>query len=413
MTVHPLDMNRQGSAISRRAKPSLDDLDPNRLGRRTVIFTPAGHVIDQLVQIGQKKLRGLASRDVVSKVASHNPHSLWALARRDAFSLDAPKPEGFIAFLMLRKEGLRQLAAGTLDRRNPDLSLLAPQGERPAGIYCWAVCAPPSLIGAVPAVREALSTPTYNGVSLYCWVSTPEGKRFVESLGFRPGAPLAGSFASQLHFYPRGEDRLSARPTYDSYRGTATPGKVSVTIARSFEDIAKIVSIRSAVYMAEQDCPFEEEFDGNDFSSTHLIGYIGDEPAGCLRIRYFSNFVKMERLAVRHEFRTSKLSFKIVRAAIDLCRRKGYRRVYGHVRKDLVRFWEVFGFRLIPDRPEFNFSGIAFLEMAGDLQPDHSAITFGTDPFVMIRPEGRWDEVGILERSASRGASSMPAERVS
>ena len=35
-----------------------------------------------------------------------------------------------------------------------------------------------------------------------------------------------------------------------------------MTVARSFDDLMRVVSIRSAVYMAEQDCPYEEEFDG-------------------------------------------------------------------------------------------------------------------------------------------------------
>ena len=53
-----------------------------------------------------------------------------------------------------------------------------------------------------------------------------------------------------------------------------------MTVARSMEDIMRVMSIRSAVYVAEQRCPHDEEFDGNDFSATHLLGYVGDEPAG-------------------------------------------------------------------------------------------------------------------------------------
>ena len=87
----------------------------------------------------------------------------------------------------------------------------------------------------------------------------------------------------------------------------------------------RVTSIRSAVYMSEQECPYDEEFDGNDFSATHLIGYVGNEPAGCLRVRYFADFAKIERLAVRKEFRKTRLAFQIVRAGIELCRAKGYR----------------------------------------------------------------------------------------
>ena len=63
------------------------------------------------------------------------------------------------------------------------------------------------------------------------------------------------------------------------------------------------IAIRGAIYMAEQRCPFEEEFDGNDFSATHLICHKNGEPVGCMRIRYFAGFAKLERLAVRQEGR--------------------------------------------------------------------------------------------------------------
>ena len=96
-----------------------------------------------------------------------------------------------------------------------------------------------------------------------------------------------------------------------------------MTVARTFEDLMRVSSLRAAVYIGEQECPYEEEFDGNDLAATHLIGYIGNEPAGCLRIRFFADFAKLERLAVRKEYRNTKLSFQIVRAAIRLCHEPG------------------------------------------------------------------------------------------
>src|SRR5258708_37522703 len=89
---------------------------------------------------------------------------------------------------------------------------------------------------------------------------------------------------------------------------------VSVRIARSFNDLMTVTAIRSAVYLAEQDCPIEEEFDGNDFVAAHFIGYVGDEPVACLRSRFFGDFAKVERLAVRHQYRRSTGPFKLVRA---------------------------------------------------------------------------------------------------
>ena len=87
---------------------------------------------------------------------------------------------------------------------------------------------------------------------------------------------------------------------------------ISIRLARDPSDLMLVTAIRSAVYLAEQDCPFGEEFDGNDMVAAHFIGYIGNEPAGCLRVRFFGDFAKVERLAVRHQYRRSRISFKLV-----------------------------------------------------------------------------------------------------
>jgi predicted GNAT family N-acyltransferase len=165
-----------------------------------------------------------------------------------------------------------------------------------------------------------------------------------------------------------------------------------------------VYSIRSAVYIAEQDCPFAEEFDGNDHCATHLIGFFNDEPAGCLRVRFFHDFVKLERLAVRKSFRRTRLAFDLVRTGLDLARRKGFRRIYGHAREGLEPFWAHFGARAIENREPFQFSDYRYTEMTIDLEPSDDAISVETDPMVILRPEGDWDRQGILELSMHRAA---------
>ena len=402
MTAQPIGHSVFESAIpERKAEHPLTELDVCQLAKRVIIFTPTGAAVDSLVAMAKRDIPGIADPALVQKVVTHNPDSLWAITRRDRYDSTSPVAEGFVAFLMLNAEGMRRLAEGTLDRRAPDLSLLARQNERPAGIYTWAVFAPGGLVGAIPLIFEKLCTPLYAGVDLFAWASTPDGKRFAEALGFRLGAPLDGPLAPRLHHFARAAAPEAARPAYDTYR--AGGSGATVTVARTFDDLMRVVAIRGAVYIAEQDCPYDEEFDGNDQSATHLIGYIGDEPAGCVRVRYFAGFAKIERLAVRHEFRTSKLAFRLVRAAIAFAGTKGYRRLYGHARTDLVRFWGLFGFKPVESKPAFAFSDVAYVEMVRDADPGLSALSLDDDPYVLIRPEGRWHVPGILERSASRG----------
>src|SRR4051794_13482339 len=126
---------------------------------------------------------------------------------------------------------------------------------------------------------------------------------------------------SRLQEMPsRSDERLDSleQPACSNDGGKA----ISIRVARSLSDLMQVVAIRAAVYLSEQDCPYNEEFDGNDFCAMHLIGPAGREPAGCIRIRFFADFAKLERLAVRQEFRRTSLAFEMARAGIRLSRAK-------------------------------------------------------------------------------------------
>jgi predicted GNAT family N-acyltransferase len=191
------------------------------------------------------------------------------------------------------------------------------------------------------------------------------------------------------------------RPT-----GPATRTKPIIKIARSFNDLMQVVAIRSAVFLTDQACPYEEEFDGNDFCALHLIAMIGDEPVACLRARYFADFCKLERLAVRQDYRRSRIAFQIVQAGIELARKKGFRRIYGHAQDRLVDFWAHFGAKpLGPDR-KLVFSDFSYTEMVIELEPHPDPITMDSDPYLIIRPEGDWEDRGVLDESSARPATS-------
>jgi predicted GNAT family N-acyltransferase len=181
---------------------------------------------------------------------------------------------------------------------------------------------------------------------------------------------------------------------------------VTTRIARDPNDLMLVMAIRSAVYLAEQDCPLEEEFDGNDLVAAHFIGFVGREPAGCLRVRFFGEFAKVERLAVRHQFRRSRVSFKLVQASVDYVKRKGFRKIYGQAQDRLVDFWAHFGAKPLPNDRKIRFSDFSYTEMVLEIEPSADAITLESDPYMIIRPEGDWDRPGVLDLSASRAATS-------
>jgi len=189
--------------------------------------------------------------------------------------------------------------------------------------------------------------------------------------------------------------------------------EISVTVARSIEDLMRVMAVRSAVFVGEQRCPYREEFDGNDFSGTHLLGYVGHEPVAALRIRYFADFAKLERLAVRSGFRGRGVAQQVIRAGIEICRLKGYTRIYGQSERSMVEWYEQFGFRVPNAARELVFSDYDYVEIVLD-EPRHpNAISIETDPYVIIRQEGRWHTRGILERSATRPVTRPGAQRSS
>ena len=402
MTALDLDFVRKAGRKSVAAGPtrSLDKMTMLQLARRTVVFTVDAGGIASLMDAAREDIPGLTTNGIVQAVANHNPDTFWAIARKDQFDIAAPKGEGFLAVLPLNHEGTRRLIDGRLDTRNPDIAFVARQSERPAGIYVWAIHARGAIVAAIPLVLQKFSTPLYQGVNIYSRPITKEGLRVLEPLGFSPGARYDGLFAPRLQMLDRSHEAPSpAKPRRQDV--------VSVRVVRSMEEMARVIAIRSAVYMGEQHCPFEEEFDGNDFSATHLICHRGHEPVGCLRIRYFADFAKLERLAVRNESRSNGLAGQIVDAAIELCRKKGYRVLYAHSQKRLLGFWAQRGFERMRGGREFVFSDFDYVEVKLETEKHPQRITLDEDPYVLIRPEGQWDTPGILELSASRGTAPL------
>ena len=370
-----------------------------------VVFTLIADDLAAVMGLAKTDLPGLASEQAVRRVMAHNPDSVWGIARRANYAKGLTAAHGFIAFLMLNEEGLRHLVAGTFDASDPEITFLCSQNERPAGIYLWAMWARNGLVAGIPLAFEKMFTPLYAEVDILARAVTQDGKRLLETMGFRPGAAFEKFANPGLHSLPRSAVHACDMPLYDRYHGHSARGEIAITVVRSIEDLMRVIAIRSAVYIGEQECPYVEEFDGNDFSSTHLLGYIGNEPAACLRIRYFADFAKIERLAVRKEFRKRRISLQIVEAAIELCHAKGYQRLYGHAQKRLVKFWSQFGFTTFEGGQDLVFSDFDYVEMQMITERRPNAITIGIDPYLIIRPEGQWHRPGALDRSRSRPVS--------
>lgn len=182
-----------------------------------------------------------------------------------------------------------------------------------------------------------------------------------------------------------------------------TSKNYTVKIARNVEDWTRVVALRAIIYMGEQLCPFDEEFDGNDFSASHLILFCGDEPIGVLRLRWFADWVKLERVCIRAEFRNREAFRAMVDAAVEFAARKGYRRLIGYIQSRLYPLWtRSYPCRRRSDRPEFHVSEFSYTEVEYDIPPHPEVLTADSSPYILLRPEGAWDVPGVLDKSAER-----------
>lgn len=185
---------------------------------------------------------------------------------------------------------------------------------------------------------------------------------------------------------------------------------VTIKLATTSDELMQCYMLRAAVFMGEQHCPYWEEFDGNDYTASHLMLYVDGEPAASMRVRWFASFAKLERAIILKRYRSFGLFIPFVNWARDFCRKKGYRKAYLHAQHRLWPIFERMGFQKVDDKT-FHFSDHEYGAFICNLEVDENTMpTVFTDPMVLNRPEDRLDMPGILEDSMVRGASNPHAE---
>ncbi len=179
--------------------------------------------------------------------------------------------------------------------------------------------------------------------------------------------------------------------------------KYQVRMVRNLDDFQMASVVRSIAFIGEQACPYEEEFDGNDLTATHLLAFCDGEPIATLRLRWFASFGKVERVCVTPKHRGSQVVAVLLAHAFEFAARKGYRVMIAQIQARLWPLWsKILNCQLRESRPSFYFSDFEYFEIEIPLRFHPHAIRKDTDPHVIIRPEGQWDQPGVLDASVNR-----------
>ncbi len=141
---------------------------------------------------------------------------------------------------------------------------------------------------------------------------------------------------------------------------------VEIQPVRSDEHWKRAREIRTRVFIEEQACSPEEEWDGHDATSRHLLAWLQDDPVGVARWRavpFEEQIVaKLERFAVLKEYRGKGFGRALVRATEQDARRAGFTTYLLYAQQHLQEFYEALGYQTT-EREPFEEAGISHVEM--------------------------------------------------
>ncbi|MDB5022702.1 MAG: family N-acetyltransferase [Mucilaginibacter sp.] len=137
------------------------------------------------------------------------------------------------------------------------------------------------------------------------------------------------------------------------------PQKVHVNKVTDPADLERVFAIRREVFVGEQNCPPELEWEHED-ESNHFLATVDGIPAGASRWRKTDKGYKLERFAVLKNFRGHGVGQALVQTVLDdLPADADY--VYLHAQVQAVTLYERFGF--VKTGPEFEEAGIWHYKM--------------------------------------------------
>lgn len=116
-------------------------------------------------------------------------------------------------------------------------------------------------------------------------------------------------------------------------------------IAQSLDDLIKAFIVRGIVFMDEQGVSFREEMDEHEHAAVHILGELDGEPMAAARIRFVGAFAKLERMAVRREYRGRGYGRELLRFTMDTARQRGFTQFKLHAQTAALAFYAKQGFR--------------------------------------------------------------------
>ncbi|HET8828780.1 MAG TPA: GNAT family N-acetyltransferase [Pelobium sp.] len=137
------------------------------------------------------------------------------------------------------------------------------------------------------------------------------------------------------------------------------PQHVTITKTTNPQDLQKVFAIRKTVFVDEQNCPPELEWE-NEEVSVHFLAKFNGEEAGACRWRKTEKGYKLERFAVLKEFRGKGIAQEMIKTVLDdLPKEANY--IYLHAQLTAIPLYQKMGF--VAEGEQFEEAGIQHYKM--------------------------------------------------
>lgn len=137
------------------------------------------------------------------------------------------------------------------------------------------------------------------------------------------------------------------------------------TVIRPFRglttyDLYEILKVRAAVFVVEQNCPYQD-LDDVDFKSTHVTVYRGNEIVAYSRVFKDDHSDLWHIGRVLTTQRNKHYGLHVMRLSVDVAQRNGAKTIEIEAQCYAIPFYEKVGFRVSSD--EFMLDGIPHKRM--------------------------------------------------
>ena len=134
----------------------------------------------------------------------------------------------------------------------------------------------------------------------------------------------------------------------------------------SEQEWEQVMQLRQEVFVKEQGVPPELELDGKDSSAVHFLVLVEAEIVGTCRLRSKNKVGKVERMAVKKEFRNQGMGSQLLKHVVQFAEAEGLAKLTLHAQKQAVGFYQQQGFE-ITSSEIIQEAGIDHFQMAQEL----------------------------------------------